>query len=302
MAHWTTADIADQTGRTAFVTGANSGLGLEIATELAAAGATVVLGCRNADKAESAADGIRATGAPGTVEVVSIDLADLASVHAAAQTILDGGRPLDLLVNNAGLMAIDRSTTVDGFETQFGVNHLGHFALTAELLPLLEATPGSRIVSMASMGHRAGSMHFDDLMFERRYDRWRPYFQSKLANILFTRELHRRLTLAGSGTLAIAAHPGGSRTDLGFEGKGISNAVMRSFAPMMLQSPSRGAEPALRALTDPAAVGGTFYGPRWITRGHAVVEQPSRRARRDADALRLWEASEVLISRVVLPA
>jgi len=301
MSRWRTSQIPDQTGRTALVTGANSGLGLEIATELARAGATVLLGCRDVGKARAAAESIRAAGVPGSVEIVQMDLADLSSVSAAAASIVASGRPLHLLVNNAGLMAIDESRTADGFEMQFGVNHLGHFALTAELLPLLQASGPSRVVTMASMGHRAGKMHFDDVMFTRGYDRWRPYFQSKLANILFTRELHRRLTLAGSPTLAIAAHPGGSRTDLGFEGKGISNVAMRRIAPMVLQSAARGAEPALRAATDPDAVGGTFYGPRWITRGHAVVETPSKRARDDADAQRLWMLSEELTSRAVLP-
>ena len=300
MTHWTTADIPDQTGRVALVTGANSGLGLEIATELATAGATVVLGCRNTTKAESAAERIRATGARGPVEILQLDLADLGSVRDAAASVIAGGRPLHLLVNNAGLMAVDQSRTADGFEMQLGVNHLGHFALTADLLPVLESTPGARIVSMSSMGHRAGKMDFDDLMHERHYDRWRPYFQSKLANLLFTAELHRRLTAAGSTTLALTAHPGGSYTDLGHEGTGLSNKMMRVGAPIM-QTASQGAEPALRAATDPAAQGGQFYGPRWIVRGHAVIETPSRRARRAADAERLWTASEQLTARTVLP-
>jgi len=299
MAHWSTADIPDQSGRIALVTGANSGLGLEIATELARAGATVVLACRNTTKAEAAAATIRATGARGAVEILQLDLADLSSVRDAAASVVAGGRPLHLLVNNAGLMAIDQTKTVDGFEMQLGVNHLGHFALTADLLPLLDSTPGARIVSMASMGHRAGKMDFDDLMHDRKYDRWRPYFQSKLANLLFTAELHRRLTVAGSTTLALAAHPGASHTDLGHEGTGLSNRMMRIGGGVM-QSAARGAEPALRAATDPAAKSGEFYGPRWIVRGHAVIETPSRRARRAADAARLWTESEQLTARTVL--
>ncbi|MEO5901780.1 MAG: oxidoreductase [Ilumatobacteraceae bacterium] len=302
MAFWSTADIPDLEGHTALVTGANSGLGLEVTRELARCGAAVTLACRSEAKATDAIAMLRRDGITAPLEFLQLDLADLASVASAAAAVRDGGGLLHLLVNNAGLMAIDHAATVDGFEMQFGVNHLGHFALTAELLPVLDATPGARIATMSSMGHRAGSMHFDDLMFEHRYDRWRPYFQSKLANLLFTAELHRRLGLAGSSTMALAAHPGGSRTDLGSEGKGISNTVMRTLAPIGLQSPRRGAEPMLRALTDRAARGAQFYGPRWMTRGHAVLETPSRKARSPDDARRLWEMSEQLTSRVVLPA
>lgn len=291
---WSTADIPSQTGRVALVTGANAGLGYVIAEELARAGATVLLGCRNKTKASAAAERIRKSGATGPVEVLDLDLADLGSVARAAQHVRASSRPLHLLINNAGLMALDRSTTVDGFETQFGVNHLGHFALTAELLPVLIATDGARVVTMSSMGHRAGKMRFDDLMHDRRYDRWRPYLQSKLANLLFTAELHRRLALAGHKTLALAAHPGGSSTELGKEGRGISNRLMSAVVPLMTQSATVGAQPALRAATDPIARGGEFYGPRWIGVGHAVLETPSARARSAADALRLWDVSQQL--------
>lgn len=297
---WTTGDIGNQHGRVAIVTGANSGLGFVIAQELTHAGATVLLGCRNQQKADAAAAQIVAGGVAGAVEVLPLDLADLSTVATAAATFRKTGRPLHMLINNAGLMAVDRSRTADGFETQFGVNHLGHFALTADLLPELIGTPGSRIVNMASMGHRAGRMHFGDLMFERRYDRWRPYFQSKLANLLFTLELQRRLASHGHSTIALAAHPGGSRTDLGTEGRGLTNTMMRSIVPLVTQSAEVGAQPALRAATDPTATGGEFYGPRWIGVGHAVRETPSRRARRAADAARLWEASEILTNRRVL--
>jgi protochlorophyllide reductase len=296
---WKTSDIGDLTGRTALVTGANSGLGYVIAEELATAGATVVLGCRSASKAEEAARRIRASAPGGNVETVALDLADLASVREAATSFTSSNRPLDLLVNNAGLMAIDRSKTADGFETQFGVNHLGHFALTLDLLPSLLATPGSRVVTMSSMGHRAGHMHFDDLMFKRKYDRWRPYLQSKLANLLFTAELHRRLTAHHAATTALTAHPGASNTDLGTEGRGLSNKLM-GIVPLVAQSASKGAEPALRAATDPTATGGQFYGPRWITRGHAVVETPSRAARKADDARRLWDVSAQLTGRSAL--
>lgn len=297
-AHWSTSDIRPMAGKVAIVTGANSGLGFCIADELARAGADVVLACRNPAKAEAAAERIRSTAA-GSVEVLPLDLANLASVSRAAEEFVASKRPLHLLINNAGLMALDDSRTVDGFETQFGVNHLGHFALTAELLPTLDATPAARVVTMSSMGHRMGSMHFDDVMFARKYNRWGAYFQSKLANLLFTLELHARLQRAGSTTAALCAHPGGSRTDLGHEGRGLSNKVVSALAPAFMQSASRGAQPALRAATDPAARSGQFYGPKFITAGPAVLETPSRAARDTDAAARLWELSESLTSRSV---
>ena len=301
MSRWTLAEMGDLHDTVAIVTGANAGLGFAITTELARAGATVIAACRNETKAADAAAAIRDLGVRGSVEVLPLDLADLRSVAAAASAFIASNRPLHLLVNNAGLMALDRSQTVDGFETQFGVNHLGHFALTADLLPVLTATPGGRVVTMSSMGHRAGRVRFDDPMHERRYDRWTPYFQSKLANLLFTAELHRRLTLTGSTTLALAAHPGASRTELGREGGGVTNALMRVAVPLMTQSAAKGAQPALRAATDPQARGGDLYGPRWMARGDAVRETPSRRARRTDDGERLWTMSEELTGRTVLP-
>jgi protochlorophyllide reductase len=297
---WKLADMGDQSGKVALVTGANSGLGLVIATELARAGAKVLLGCRNPAKAADAVQKIAAAGVRQPVEILPMDLADLSSVATAAKTFVESGRPLHMLINNAGLMAVDESKTVDGFEMQFGVNHLGHFALTADLLPALLATPGARVVSMSSMGHRMGSMHFDDIMFEKKYDRWKPYFQSKLANLLFTAELHARLQSQGHSLLALTSHPGGSRTDLGTEGKGFSNTMMRTLVPVFTQSAEIGAQPALRAATDPAAVGGQFYGPRWIGVGHAVTETPSRNARNANDARRLWTLSEKLTGRTFL--
>jgi protochlorophyllide reductase len=289
---WTAADIPDLTGRRAAVTGANAGLGYQAALALAAAGAEVVLACRNAPKAEAAAAGIRQAVPSSTVSVGSLDLADLASVRTFAEEVAAGYDRLDLLINNAGLMAVDESRTVDGFETQLGVNHLGHFALTARLLPLLLATPGSRVATMSSLGHRAGRLDLSDLMFDRRgYRRWPAYFQSKLANLLFTAELHRRLTDAGSSTVAVAAHPGGSRTDLGQEGGGVGNRLLRPVVPVLAQSAADGALPILQAATDPTVRGGQFYGPRWLGRGPSTLETPSRRARDGAAARALWDAS-----------
>lgn len=285
---WTPADIPDLTGRRAVVTGANAGLGLQITHALAAQGAAVVLACRNTGKAEKAADEIRAATPGADVTVGALDLADLDSVAAFADTV---SGPLDLLVNNAGLMAVDESRTAQGFETQFGVNHLGHFALTARLLPLLLATPGSRIGTMSSMGHRA-ARGIPDPSLERRYDRWQSYFQSKLANILFTGELQRRLAGAGAGTIAVAAHPGGSNTDLGTEGSGLANKAFGLLVPFIAQPAAIGARPMLRAMTDPTVAGGEFYGPRFIAVGAAAVrETPSRAARDPERARRLWEQS-----------
>ena len=297
--HWTPRDIPDLTGRTVVVTGANAGLGLEITRILAANGARVLMACRNPAKAEAAAADVLAAQPRGTVEVRPLDLANLASVDALADRIRAEEPTLHLLVNNAGLMAVDESHTEDGFEMQLGVNHLGHFALTAGLMPVLLATPGSRIVSMSSMGHRAGRMRFDDLNAQRHtYRRWPAYFQSKLANLLFTLELQRRLG-PDAPTQALAAHPGGSRTDLGFEGRSWTNAVMRGPIDRFLQSAYAGALPTVRAGVDPNARGGEYYGPRYLMVGRAVLETPSRRARNAADARRLWELSEQLTGHVI---
>lgn len=289
MSHWDEPDIPDLTGRTAVVTGANSGLGLETARMLAAKGARVLMACRNLAKAEAAL----ARVGPGA-EIVALDLGSLASVAQAADEVKGRISRLDILVNNAGLMAVDRATTEDGFEMQFGVNHLGHFALTAHLTPLLLAAPEARVVSVSSVGHRPGTVRFDDLMFERRrYDRWRPYFQSKLSNLLFALELERRFRAAGLAAKALAAHPGATSTDLGQEGSGFVNGFLRMFSGFG-QSVRVGALPIVRAAVDPAAKGGEFYGPQFMQFGYPVLETPTRRARNADDARRLWEESEKL--------
>lgn len=289
--------MPDLTGRVALVTGANAGLGLAISLALAGRGARVLMACRNQTKAADAAARVteHVGAGTGSAEVLPLDLADLASVRALAAAMRAAEPQLHLLANNAGLMAIDESRTVDGFESQFGVNHLGHFVLTAELMPLLGATPGARIVTMASMGHRAGRMDLGDPMYERhRYQRWPAYFQTKLANLLFTAELQRRLTDAGRDTLAVAAHPGAAHTDLGTEGTGALNRLITVSGGFYNQSARRGAEPFLRAATAPDVVGGQYYGPRWLVRGPAVLETPSRRARHADDARALWQLSEEL--------
>ena len=287
---WDTRDIPRLDGRVAVVTGANSGLGLAAATLLSAAGARVLLACRNQEKAAAAREAVGPDA-----EVVRLDLASLASVEVAAAAVAERTDRLDILVNNAGLMAVDRARTVDGFEMQFGVNHLGHFALTGRLLPLLLATPDSRVVSVSSMGHRmARNVDFDDLMFDRRgYHRWPPYFQSKLANLLFTAELDRRLRAAGAPTSALAAHPGGTHTDLGHEGSGFTNAGLRLLMGLT-QPVTIGVLPIVRAAVDPEAQGGEYYGPQLRFVGYPVRETPSRLARNDAAARRLWDVSEQL--------
>lgn len=298
---WTESDIPALDGKVALITGANSGIGLAAAKILAARGARVVMACRNAAKAEAAAAEVR-LGATAAVDVVALDLERLESIDACASAFVSGETKLDFLVNNAGLMATDYALTDDGFEMQLGVNHLGHFALTAKLWPLLTATPDARVVSVSSVGHRLGGrMQMNDLFFESRgYNRWVPYFHSKLANLLFTLELHRRATSAGSPVAALAAHPGGTHTNLGSEGKGLTNIVTR--LGMQLMQPARmGALPVVRAAVDPGATSGEFYGPRFVIRGHPRKETPSRNAR-NADAAReLWERSEALTGTTFNP-
>lgn len=291
---WTLANTPDLTGKVAVVTGSNAGLGFHIASDLAGAGARVIMACRNQAKATEAANRIRTTSPRGTVETMTLDLADLSSVRSFSEQLLSTVDRLDILGNNAGLMAVDESKTADGFETQFGVNHLGHFALTGLVLPLLLATPDSRVVNHSSMGHRPGKMHLDDLMYERhRYSRWPAYFQSKLANLLFTLELQRRLTQSGSSTIALTAHPGGSRTDLGVEGSGLLNKALKPIGGFG-QSAAKGALPFVRACVDPTARGGQFYGPRYLIFGSPRLETPTKRARNADVAAQLWVRSEDL--------
>lgn len=302
-ARWTLDDVPDLSGRVAVVTGANSGLGLQVATDLAGAGARVVMACRNPERAAAAIERVRATTPRGTVEFLELDLGDLASVQRAAEELSSRTDRLDILGNNAGLMATDESRTEDGFETQFGVNHLGHFALTGRLLPLLRATIGARIVSHSSVGHRPGRIGLDDPNFERRrYRPWTAYFQSKLANLLFTSELQRRLEQADIDAIAVAAHPGGTRTDLGIEGSGWTNRLALAASPLWGQHVSVGALPFVRAATDPTARGGDFYGPRWFFRGHPRLETPSGRARDERTARELWTLSERLTGVTYLDA
>lgn len=299
---WTTADIPDQRGRTALVTGANSGLGLQTAKALAGAGATVLLGCRNATRAEAAEREIAADAPRATVEIVELDLSDLASVERAAAAVSSRGEPLDLLINNAGVMAPPRRETKDGFELQFGTNHLGHFALTGRLIETLLAAPAPRVVNVSSVAHRAGRIDFDDLNWERSYSRWPAYGRSKLANLLFTLELARRAEAAGTNLIAAAAHPGYANTNLQTNGPGmgalgiVAKPVMKVANLFLAQSDAQGALPSLYAATADGVEGNDYFGPDGIgeQRGHPTKVGRAGRAADPAVAERLWEVSEEL--------
>ena len=296
MEPWTDALIADQSNRVALVTGGNSGIGLHAARVLAQHGAHVVLACRTRSKADAARDEIIAQVPDAAVSLVDLDLSSLASVRVAADEVASKFDRLDLLVNNAGVMATPFEQTVDGYELQFATNHLGHVALTAHLLALLVGTPGSRVVSVSSLAHRMGRIHFDDLQSEHRYRAWRAYGQSKLANLLFTFELQRRLSAADAATIAVAAHPGISDTNLAGSTGGLAGRLMsltRPIAKAFSQSAAMGALPTLRAATDPSANGGDYFGPSGFMeqRGLPELVQASDAAKDGAVAARLWDVS-----------
>jgi NAD(P)-dependent dehydrogenase (short-subunit alcohol dehydrogenase family) len=278
---WSTQDIPDMTGRTVIVTGANSGIGRAAARALAAAGARVVLAVRDTDKGQTAAAAM-----PGEVEVRRLDLANLASVREFAA---GWEADLDLLINNAGVMIPPLTRTADGFELQFGTNHLGHFALTNLLLPRVTG----RVVTVSSQAHRTGTIDFDDLNWERkRYKAWRAYSQSKLANLMFTYELQRRLSGAGT-TIALAAHPGLAHTQLTRNSPAIAAFF---YARVMSQNAAMGALPVLRAATDPAVLGGQYFGPGGLfgARGYPKLAESTRQSHDAAIQRRLWTASEEL--------
>jgi NAD(P)-dependent dehydrogenase (short-subunit alcohol dehydrogenase family) len=296
---WTAADVPDQRGRVAVVTGGSSGLGYETAKVLAARRAVVVLACRDSGKAAAAATQIAAEVPGAQAQVVTMDLASLASVHAAADEIRSRCDHVDLLINNAGVMWAPYSRTKDGYELHIGTNHLGHFALTGLLLDRLSAAPGSRVVTLSSSGHRLRrAMAFDDLQTQRGYQPMAAYARSKLANLLFTYELQRRLAAAGSATIAVAAHPGGARTDLTRHSplfvRVVASRRLRLLTSWLLQDAGMGVLPTLRAATDPAAGGGQYYGPAGLNEWTGYPEQvESSPASHDAQAARqLWAQSE----------
>jgi NAD(P)-dependent dehydrogenase (short-subunit alcohol dehydrogenase family) len=287
---WTAEQMTDQTGRVAIVTGANTGIGLEAARELAKKGATVVIASRNATKAEAAAEDIRRDNPAGEVVVMILDLADLSSVKRFAREFRGRFDRLDLLINNAGVMMPPESKTADGFELQFGTNHLGHFALTGLLLETLLATEGSRIVNVSSTAHAYGSMDLDDPNWESRpYREMASYAQSKLANLLFNSELQRRLQKAGSPILAVACHPGWTSTDLQ-----RYSGFIRLLNPFFGMKPPQGALPTLYAATSEDVVANGYYGPHgWMQmRGYPVAVESTDAAKDEEKARRLWELSE----------
>jgi NAD(P)-dependent dehydrogenase (short-subunit alcohol dehydrogenase family) len=293
---WTADDIPDQHGRLAVVTGANTGLGLETAGLLAAHGASVVLAVRDVDKGKHAATRIADTVPGANLTIQHLDLTSLESIHAAADELRAKHPKIDLLINNAGVMYTPKQTTHDGFELQFGTNHLGHFALTGLLLEQMLPVPGSRVVTVSSMGHRIRArINFDDLQSERSYNRVAAYGQSKLANLMFTYELDRRLSGTGTG-IAVAAHPGGANTDLGRNMPAALRGIADALTPLFAQSAAMGALPTLRAATDTAVRGGHYYGPDGFlqTRGHPTLVESSKQSHDQTIQRRLWTVSEEL--------
>ena len=290
--HFTAADVPDQAGRTFFITGANTGIGFEAARVLAGKGARVLLGCRSRERADAAVDRIRDEHPAADVGVVGLDLGDLATVRRAAEEVAQEPR-LDVLVNNAGIMVPPRQLTADGFESQFGINHLGHFALTGLLLPKLRDAEGARIVTVSSNAHKGGAIAFDDIHAERRYSRIGRYGMSKLANLLFTYELQRRLAASGARAVAVACHPGASTTELS---RHLPEALLRIvllLSSWMVQSATDGALPTLRAAADPEVEGGQYYGPayRFEMRGPPVLVRAHRAGHDPVAARRLWNLS-----------
>lgn len=301
MTRWTEANLPDLSGKLAVVTGANSGLGLQTARALATRGAKVVMACRNAKKAADAADAIRRDVPAAQLDVRALDLASLASVKSFADGLLSDGSGIDLLINNAGLMAVPFARTADGFEMQMGTNHLGHFALTGQLLPALK--DGGRIVSLSSVMHLATpGIKLDDLNWEkRRYQRWIAYGDSKLADLVFSFELARRLKRNNKSQIAVAAHPGYSDTNLQYVAADIQQSALwrliwRTTNGVMAQPAELGALPTLRAATDTGISNGDFIGPDSFfgLRGYPVKVGSRRLARNEDMARQLWEVSEKL--------
>ncbi len=292
---WNETDIPDQSGRVAVVTGANSGLGLETARQLAAHGATVVMAVRSPERGQAAVDDIRSTVADARLELQQLDLASLDSVRGAADAIRANFDRVDLLINNAGVMYTERELTAEGFELQFGTNHLGHFAFTAGLLDRLIDVPGSRVVTVGSLGHWAPfRFDLDDIRAEDKYNRFAAYSRSKLANLMFAYALQRRLAISGAPTVSLAAHPGGSDTELAQHVPGAD--LIRARLQVLAQSAAMGALPTLRAATDPTIGGGQYLGPNRLfeSRGYPIPVRSSARSHDLELQERLWTLSEEL--------
>jgi NAD(P)-dependent dehydrogenase (short-subunit alcohol dehydrogenase family) len=300
---WTTGQIPQQTGKTVLITGANSGIGYQAALELARHGAHVLMGVRSRAKGEAALARLLREAPRASAEIVELDMASLASIRRFAEGYAG---PLDVLVNNAGVMALPtRELTEDGFERQFGTNHLGHFALTGLLMPKLLAASAPRVVTVSSLAHRNGTMDFDNLQSEKSYVPWDAYNQSKLANLLFARELDRRVRAAGLSLRSIPVHPGISRTsiiDNGPGGGSLKMVMLKILSPLITQDDAAGALPTLYGATAPEAKGGEYIGPDGFQafRGSPTVEQPRPQALDEAAGKRLWSVSEQLTG-VVYP-
>lgn len=288
--HWTTENIPDQTGKIAIITGANSGIGYDAARELAKKNATVIMACRDKAKGDKAAGMILDDYPRAKVQVMQLDLADLDSVKGFAEKFHTEYDRLDILINNAGIMAVPYGLTADGFERQFGTNHLGHFALTGLLLDLLLGTEGARVVTISSTGHRMGKIDFDDLNSEKSYFKWGAYGQSKLANLLFAYELQRRLAAAGSSTISVAAHPGYTATNL------QSGTFFKFLNPIFGQDQEMGALPTLYAATSPEVNGCDYIGPDGFMeqRGYPKKVHSNGASHDEAIARKLWQLSEEL--------
>ncbi|HME56313.1 MAG TPA: oxidoreductase [Candidatus Lokiarchaeia archaeon] len=297
---WTLDSVPDLTNKAIIVTGGNSGLGYESVKAFAAKGANVILACRDADKGEAAKKTILETQPSSRIELMTLDLANLASIHEFSDAFKQQNERLDILLNNAGVMMTPHLKTKDGFELQLGTNHLGHFALTGLLLEILKKTPGSRVVNISSNGHKRGKMDFDDLMYEKGgYSSIAAYGRSKLANLLFTYELQRRFENAGLDCIAVAAHPGGSNTNLGrYIRKRIIVRILWPLAKGIMQDAAMGALPGIRAAVDPGVKGGEYYGPggRMEMKGYPVKVTSNEASHDLADAEKLWDISEKLTS------
>lgn len=289
--NWTAENIPNQSGKVVIVTGANSGLGFEAARTLAQKGAVVIMACRSLEKGKAAVDQIRVENPTGQVVLQHLDLADFESVQQFAENFLGEYDRLDVLINNAGVMATPYRKTSDGFELQIGTNHLGHFLLTGLLMDILKSTPGSRVVTVSSYAHFFGRINFADLNSERFYQKWLAYGQSKLANILFGYELQRRTSRNGKNPISIVVHPGYAATNLQH-----TSTFFSLLNPIMAQSPEMGALPILYAATDSQIRGGEYIGPDGFLgqHGYPHVARSSRLSQDEGTARHLWEVSEKL--------
>lgn len=306
---WTAAHMPSQAGKTVLVTGANSGIGYQAALELARHGAHVLLGCRSEGKGQAALERLKREVPGASVEIALVDMASLSSIRTFASQYVSRGGTLDILVNNAGVMAVPaRELTSDGFERQFGTNHLGHFALTGLLMPALSKSVAPRVVTVASLAHRDGKIELDNLQSERSYKPWDAYNNSKLANILFAKELDRRMREAGSPLLSVAVHPGVSKTGItetgpGSNTKDLKVRMVKLLGPLLMQNDAMGALPTEYAATSPDVHGGEYIGPDGMgeIKGYPKVVQPRPQALDEASGKQLWSASERLTG-VVFPS